>query len=126
MNSLAVAAGGATGATLRYLVSLWVVRGHADAFPWATLFVNLVGSFLLGAVVVYATETSAFSQPLRLFLTVGLCGGFTTMSSFAYETLDFAARGLAGRALLYALASLVLSVLAVFAGGALAQWLAGR
>lgn len=126
MNGLAVAAGGATGATLRYLISLWVVRGHADAFPWATLLVNIAGSFVLGAVVIHATETATLSAPLRLFLTVGLCGGFTTMSSFAYETLDFAARGLPGRALIYALASLILSVLAVFAGGAAAQWAAGR
>ncbi len=126
MTALAVAGGGALGALLRWAVGTWVVRGHADAFPWATLAVNIIGSALLGGITVWATETGGFSQATRLFLTVGLCGGFTTFSTFAYETADFAARGLQGRAALYALLSVTLCVGAVIAGGAVGQAVAGR
>lgn len=126
MNLLAVAGGGALGAALRYLLGIWVVRGHLEAWPWATLLVNVVGSALLGGVTIYVTETGALSVPARLFLTIGLCGGFTTFSTFAYETADFAARGLGGRAALYAVLSVTLCVSAVIGGGAVGQLLARR
>jgi CrcB protein len=126
VNLLAVAGGGAIGASLRYLLGLWVVRGHVDAYPWATLAANVLGSAILGGVTIYATEAAALSAPARLFLTVGLCGGFTTFSTFAYETADFAARGLPGRALAYALLSVTLCVAAIAGGGALGQALARR
>lgn len=126
MNLLAVAGGGALGASLRYLIGLWVVRGHLEAWPWATLAVNVLGSAVLGLVTVYATEAGALGQPARLFLTVGLCGGFTTFSTFAYETADFAARGLPGRAALYALLSVMLCVAAIVGGGAVGQLMARR
>lgn len=126
MNLLAVAGGGALGAALRYLLGVWVVRGHLEAWPWATLLVNVAGSAVLGGVTVYVTETGALSMPTRLFLTVGLCGGFTTFSTFAYETADFAARGFATRATVYALLSVTACVAAVIGGGAIGQLLARR
>lgn len=126
MNLLAVAGGGALGAVLRYLLGVWVVRDHLAAWPWATLMVNVAGSALLGGVTIYVTETGALSVPARLFLTLGLCGGFTTFSTFAYETADFATRGLGGRAAMYATLSVTLCVAAIFAGGAVGQLLARR
>ncbi|PKL93809.1 MAG: fluoride efflux transporter CrcB [Gemmatimonadetes bacterium HGW-Gemmatimonadetes-1] len=121
MTAVAVALGGALGAVLRWGVGSWVVRSHIAAFPWATMGVSIIGSALLGGITVWATETGGVSQELRLFLTVGLCGGFTTFSSFAYEAADFAAQGFTGRAGLYAVLSVVLCVAAVFGGGAVAQ-----
>lgn len=121
MTAVAVALGGALGAMLRWGVGSWVVRSHPEAFPWATMGVNILGSALLGGITIWATETGGVSHATRLFLTVGLCGGFTTFSSFAYETADFAAQGLHGRAGLYAVLSVVLCVAAIFLGGAIAQ-----
>ncbi len=126
MNALAVGLGGAIGALLRYAVSLWMVQRDPERWPWATLLVNVIGSGLLGGIVFHSIEQGALSQPMRLFLAVGLCGGFTTMSTFAFETLEYARMGLTGRAAAYALVSVTLSVAAVFVGGAAAQWVAGR
>lgn len=124
MNALAVALGGALGALLRYAVSLWMVRRDPERWPWATLLVNVIGSAALGGIAFHTIEQGALSQPARLFLAVGLCGGFTTMSTFAFETLEYARLGLGGRAAAYAMVSVVLSVAAVFAGGGVARWLA--
>lgn len=125
MNQLlAVALGGALGASLRYGVGLWIIPAHPAAWPFATLGINILGSALLGAITVFATETGQLSMAGRLFLTVGVCGGFTTFSTFAYETLDFAVRGLPLRAAGYAIASVVCCVAATFGGGAAGQWLA--
>lgn len=121
MTAVAVALGGALGAVFRWGVGSWVVRSHPEAFPFATMAVNIIGSALLGGITVWATETGGVSHEVRLFLTVGLCGGFTTFSSFAYETADFAVQGLHGRAGLYAVLSVVLCVGAIFLGGAIAQ-----
>jgi CrcB protein len=126
MNLLAVASGGALGAVLRYLVGVWVTTDNHANWPWATLTVNVLGSALLGAVAVYAVESGNLSTPTRLFLVVGLCGGFTTFSAFAYETADIAVRGMPMRAGVYAIASVVLCVAAVIAGGAVGQLLARR
>jgi len=124
VNVLAVALGGALGALLRYAVSLWMVRSDPAGWPWATLLVNVLGSALLGGVAFHAIEQGALSQSTRLFLMVGLCGGFTTMSTFAFETLEYARMGLMGRAAAYAAVSVVASVAAVFVGGACARWVA--
>lgn len=121
---LAVALGGALGASLRYAVGLWIIPGHPSAWPMATLLINIVGSALLGAVTVFATETGQLSIAARLFLTVGICGGFTTFSTFAYETLDLAVRGLPLRAAAYAVVSVACCVAATFGGGAVGQWMA--
>lgn len=124
MNALAVALGGGIGALLRYAVSLWMVRSHPEGWPWATLIANILGSAILGGVAFYTIEQGALSQSTRLFLMVGLCGGFTTMSTFAFETLEYARMGFVGKAAAYALLSVTLSVAAVFAGGAFARWVA--
>ena len=80
---LMVALGGGIGAALRYMTSEWI---SSDGFPWATLWVNLVGSFLMGALAIGLAE-SAFSKDLALLLGTGLLGGLTTMSAFSVETI---------------------------------------
>jgi CrcB protein len=79
--------GGAAGTGARYLLSGWLLRAAGPGFPWGTLAVNVIGSFLLGLLMQMALATD-----LRLALTVGVMGGFTTYSSFNYETLQYLLR----------------------------------
>lgn len=87
MELLWVCAGGAAGSGARYLVSLGAVRWLGAGWPYGTLTVNLVGSFLLGVLLESFLETTAGSPGLRLALTTGAMGGFTTYSTFNYEAL---------------------------------------
>jgi len=120
---LSVALGGAVGASLRYLTGLATIRIMGPGYPWGTLTVNIVGSFLMGGLVVLlAAKSGTRFSPL---LMTGLLGGFTTFSAFS---LDFSAmweRGDTTGALVYVAASVVLSILALFAGLAVARsiWL---
>lgn len=82
-----VGAGGALGSVGRYTVAQWLGGIGDGLLPWGTLAVNLIGSFLLGIVVGYV-DRGALNNPLRLFLAVGLLGGFTTFSLFSYENLE--------------------------------------
>jgi CrcB protein len=84
---LMVAAGGALGSMARYWVGGWAPRIFGQAFPYGTLIVNTVGSFLVAVIMSVGLRTTVISPNLRLFLTVGVMGGFTTYSSFNYETL---------------------------------------
>ncbi len=79
--------GGAVGTAGRYLLGDWLLRVAGPAFPWGTLAVNLLGSFLLGFLMQVALSTDWISPTLRLTLATGVMGGFTTYSSFNYETL---------------------------------------
>jgi len=90
MRLLAVAAGGAVGAVLRYLLSGWVARlTDASPFPYGTLAVNVVGSFVLGLLMGATTSGAMLLSPrLRIALAVGLLGALTTFSTFSYETLE--------------------------------------
>ena len=78
--------GGAIGTGARYLLSGWLTRIN-PAFPWGTLAVNLIGSFLIAVILQVSFTTETISPTLRLFLTTGIMGGFTTYSTFNYETL---------------------------------------
>ena len=84
---LLVAAGGALGSALRYLVATAALAWLGPTFPWGTLVVNLVGSFLIGLVQQLATEALVLGEESRLFLTTGVMGGLTTYSAFSYETV---------------------------------------
>jgi fluoride exporter len=101
MTALMVAIAGALGCLARYGVGLAGQRLLGDRFPWATLAVNLVGSFAIGAVMVIA-ETRQLDPRLRVAVVGGFIGGFTTYSAFAYETLALAERRSAAAAALYA------------------------
>lgn len=85
---LVVGAGGALGSVLRFSLSLLAQR-FSVTFPHGTLWANLLGCLVIGIVVSLATATESVSPGLRLFLATGICGGFTTMSSFIYELAQF-------------------------------------
>ncbi len=84
--------GGAAGTGARYLLSGWLLRAAGPGFPWGTLAVNVIGSFLLGLLMQISLATDLLSPTLRLALTVGVLGGFTTYSSFNFETLQYLLR----------------------------------
>lgn len=87
INYLLVSAGAAIGGALRYGISTYIQKNQSVIFPYGTLLVNIIGSFLLGIIMFYLNEKDLIGNEIRLFLTVGLCGGFTTFSTFSYETL---------------------------------------
>ena len=118
----AVAAGSALGGVLRYGVALLVPT--PGGIPIATLLINVTGSMLLGAFA-SAAAGGAPDAPWRLFLTVGLCGGFTTFSAFGLETFRLMQAGAGGRAALYVAASVLLSLAGAAGGVAVGSRLAG-
>lgn len=120
---LLVAVGGAIGAALRHLVNLGALRLVGPQFPWGTMAINVAGSFAMGLFIALMARRSEGGDALRLFVATGILGGFTTFSAFS---LDFAALWERGEALAgigYAAGSVVLSILAVFAGLALVRGL---
>ena len=116
-----VAIGSALGGVSRYLLGGLVHRLLDTTFPAGTLVVNVTGSFLLGAILRYALETPSLSPEVRALLTIGFCGGYTTFSTFSYETLAMLRDGEWARATVYAAASVLLSVLGAFLGFAVAR-----
>ena len=105
---------GAAGCICRYLISGWVLALAGRALPWGTLGVNLLGSLLLGLLMEFGLRSSLLSAGLRLGLTVGFLGGFTTFSTFSYETLRLLEEG----SLLAAGWNILLNVLLCLAGAA--------
>ena len=121
---LAVAAGGAVGAVGRYLIAAQALRLLGPNFPWGTLTVNVLGSFAMGVIVELSALRMSLSPPSRAFVVVGLLGGFTTFSAFSLDVSVLLERNEVGRAALYALMSVALSVGALFAGLAVTRsWL---
>ncbi len=118
--ALWVGLGGAIGSLLRLVTGDLIRRLVPDAgFPWPTLLINVIGSLVIGAFLRWADQSGAGPAP-RAFVAIGLCGGFTTFSTFAVENLALLQGGQPGRAAAYALASCVLTVGAAFAGYRLA------
>lgn len=116
MNILAVAAGGAAGSVMRHLSGKAVLALFGLSFPFGTLFVNVLGSFLMGIAIGAFALHGSVSQEVRSLLTVGFLGGFTTFSSFSLDVVTLYERGDIGLAALYVGLSLVLSLAAIFAG----------
>ncbi len=116
LNCLCVGLGGFVGSVLRYLVTL---LPYGAGFPVKTLAINVLGAFVLGLICALATRHVDASPQLVLMLKVGVCGGFTTFSTFALETSDLLQSGAWPAALAYVVASVVLSVAAVFGAEAL-------
>ncbi|HEY7114284.1 MAG TPA: fluoride efflux transporter CrcB, partial [Thermoanaerobaculia bacterium] len=108
--------GGAAGTGARYLVSGWALQVFGTALPWGTLAVNLVGSFFIGAVMHVGLTSQLISPTVRLALTTGVLGGFTTYSSFNYETLQLFQEG-AWRMGVVNMAGMLLGCLAAGAAG---------
>jgi CrcB protein len=113
---LLVAAGGALGSVLRYLVGLWTLRSFGPSFPWGTLTVNITGSFLIGVLAEVIARKFGASAEMRVFLITGILGGYTTFSAFSLDAITLLERGEAVTALIYVASSVLLSALAVFAG----------
>lgn len=118
---LAIAAGGAVGSVGRYLCVVALGGWLGNGFPWGTLAVNIVGSFAMGVVVQLAALHWQPPPEVKLFLTVGLLGGFTTFSSFSLEVALLMERGDFWHAGAYVTASVLLSVAGLFAGLALTR-----
>ncbi|RVV97111.1 fluoride efflux transporter CrcB [Mesobaculum littorinae] len=116
---LQVALGGALGASARYLAGVGVMRLAGPGFPFATLGVNILGSFLMGVFVVFAAERQA--THLSPLLMTGMLGGFTTFSTFSLDAVTLLERGQTGSAALYVVASVLVSLVALFAGLMLAR-----
>ncbi|MBQ6390206.1 MAG: fluoride efflux transporter CrcB [Eggerthellaceae bacterium] len=114
LNCIAVGCGGFIGSVLLYLVGNAV---SASSFPWATLAVNVVGSFVLAAIAALVLRGVVSDGELSLMLRVGLCGGFTTFSTFSLEVADLASRGAVLGAVGYAVLTCCLCVAAAIAGG---------
>ncbi len=113
--------GAAAGGLARYVVSSAIAGRFGGNFPLGTFIVNVSGSFLIGLVMTLITERWAVHPYWRLVLVVGVLGGYTTFSSFEYETLQAMRRGLPGVGLLYAFGSLVLGYVAAWLGMVIAS-----
>lgn len=112
-NFLLVALGGGIGSMLRYGISLIL---NAKYFPWPTLAVNIIGSFIIGLVIATSYKEESFLYNWKLFLATGICGGFTTFSTFSLENLELLQNGKYLLALTYIGLSILIGLAAVWAG----------
>jgi crcB protein len=122
---LYIAVAGGLGALGRYSISGLAQRVFGDAFPYGTLVVNILGSFLLGFVMQASMNTDLFPRNLRLAVTIGFLGAFTTFSTFSYETLGYIEDGAWLTAGLNILTNVVPGIIAVFLGILLGRTLFG-
>ncbi len=125
-QTLWIALGGALGSVSRYWIAVWALPASRH-LPWGTIGINVAGSFLIGFFGTLTLEGGRHPAPewARLFVMVGICGGFTTFSSFSLQTLDLLRGGAWGRALVNVGLSVLLCLAAVAAGHAVAAQLNG-
>jgi CrcB protein len=107
--------GGGIGSVLRYVIGKWLNNAE-NAIPYGTFLVNILGSLLIGIVLGYAAKVANTSNPYVFLLATGFCGGFTTFSAFANENHVLLRNGDYFSFLIYAFGSIILGLLAVFAG----------
>jgi CrcB protein len=127
MAYLWVAIGGALGSVARFWFANLMAVLVGSEFPWGTLIINIVGSFVISFFGALTGSAARFAVPYeaRIFVTVGLCGGFTTFSSFSLQTIDLVRTGQPGRAALYVGASIILCLAGCALGFAAANAMAG-
>jgi fluoride exporter len=113
---LIVGSGGFIGSVLRYLVQVNVEKLMSSTFPMGTLLVNVTGSFIIGIIYAFAEKGNLMNPEWRIFLAVGICGGFTTLSTFTMDNLNLLKDNSLFQLLLYTGGSLFLGVLAVYLG----------
>ncbi len=121
LQVIAIACGGAFGALSRYFVIGLVTDWLGKDFPFGTLFVNILGSFLIGILYVVVVLKMHVSPELKSILVVGFLGAFTTFSTFSLEAFNFISQGLLLTAVTYILSSVILCILAVWGGVSLAK-----
>jgi fluoride exporter len=123
---LFIVIGGAIGTLARYLISVAALP-FSQNLPWGTIWINIIGSFVIGLFGTLTLAHGRFpvSENARLFVMVGLCGGFTTFSSFSLQTLDLMRSGATVRAAINVIASVVLCIAAVAAGHLIAAYFNG-
>jgi len=118
---LAISIAAIIGANLRYLFSRLAVNALGPIFPYGTLFINIVGSFIVGFFVIWTTERALVDPRWRLLVVVGFCGSFTTFSSYAFETMAYFEQGQWGLMLANILTNNLLCLDGVLGGMALAR-----
>ena len=107
--------GGGLGSTLRFLIGKWL-NSTETGLPYGTFAANIIGSFLIGIILGFASKNNGLTQSQILFLATGFCGGFTTFSTFAYENHVFLKSGDFSSFAIYTIASFIIGFLAVFGG----------
>lgn len=120
-NFLVISVAAIVGANLRYLLSRLAAREFGPVFPYGTLGINIVGSFIVGFFVIWTSERVLIDPRWRLLVVVGFCGSFTTFSSYAFESIAFFEQGQWGLMLANILGNNLLCVGAALAGIALAR-----
>lgn len=113
---LIIGLGGFFGTIGRYILTKIIQEQASGSFPWATLAVNLIGSFIIGVVFSIAEKNDILSNTWRNFLTIGFCGGFTTFSTFSLENYNLLATNQIGQALLYSAISVLSGVIMIYLG----------
>ena len=121
LDFLAISAGAVAGANLRYWMSRYAAHLLGPVFPYGTLAINVLGSFVLGFFLVWTTERTVVDPRWRLLIAVGFCGGYTTFSSYAYETMAFVEHGQWMLMAANVVSNNLLACAAVVAGMALAR-----
>ena len=121
LNFLAISLGAIVGANARYIVSRYAARLLGPVFPYGTLIINVAGSFVVGLFLIWTNERVLIDPRWRLLVVIGFCGGFTTFSSYAFETMAYFEQGQWTLMLSNVLANNLLSLLAALAGMALAR-----
>jgi CrcB protein len=117
----AVAIGAAVGGVCRFYLGGFIQQKTGVGFPYGTLLINVTGSFILGFLLRYALTTQTWSTEFRALLTTGFCGGYTTFSTFSYETATLIEESEYQRAVLYAMGSMFAALVFVFVGFVLAR-----
>jgi CrcB protein len=120
---LLASAGGAIGAGTRFALTQWFAQNGWATYPWATLFINVTGSALMGLTVGCLATRSDLPAELRVFLATGILGGYTTFSAFSLEVWQLAERGETGAAMAYIAASVALSIAGLGLGLLAARWM---
>jgi CrcB protein len=123
LEVLFVALGGAIGSAARYLVGGWFAARFGAAFPYGTFVVNVTGSFIVGLFLAYTQERVSLSPYWRLFFAVGFVGGYTTFSTYEYESVRLLQDGEMLLAAVYLIGSVVTGGVAAIAGIALGSWI---
>jgi CrcB protein len=121
LDFLAISLGAIVGANARYFISRFHSRVYGPAFPYGTLFINVTGSFIVGFFMIWTTQRVIVDPRWRLLVVVGFCGGFTTFSSYAYESMAYVEQGQWGLMLTNVVANNLLCLIAALAGMSLAK-----